>query len=93
MAAPSEEFRVRVHLSLAGKRGERLVELKEILGFNSDGECAQYLLSKGMEACAMQVVQRDQVKRLYADIAASMPDMQQMFEGLDALPAPKKGKR
>ena len=85
--------RTRVHLSLTGKRAERLFELREILGFESNSEAAQYLLNRGMEACAMQVVQRDAAKRLYAEILASVGDIQTMMEGLDGLPTPKKGKR
>lgn len=88
-----DRIQTRVHLSLSGKRAERLFELREILGFESNGEAAHYLLNRGMEACAMQVVQREAAKRLYAEILASVGDMQTLMEGLDTLPLPKKAKR
>ena len=91
---PKDTLRVKVTLTLTGRRAERLLELRDLLGFDGNSDTATYLINRGMETCAMQVIQRDQVRRLYADIAASLPDVQQMLEGLETPSTPpKKGKR
>lgn len=68
-----------------------MIDLAEILGFDSVSECAAHLLNRGMEVCAVQVQQRDQLRAIQEQVLASLPDFQLLLDEVEAA-APTKGK-
>jgi hypothetical protein len=66
---------IKVQVTISGRRANRIRQVAAIEGFNSDNEAVQYLVSRGLEACAPTVRNWELIREIQERTLASQQDL------------------